>query len=97
MPDLILHTTNISESKKELVEQFLRKAKQIEFLIDSLPAAPFQTYSHTENHHESGDSQKKDRRSEQDGADFDRDLLELEKELKIVNEAYLIALTQAGT
>ncbi|CAD6567533.1 MAG: hypothetical protein CYPHOPRED_001787 [Cyphobasidiales sp. Tagirdzhanova-0007] len=91
------------ESKKQLVEDFLRKAKQIEYLIDSLPAAPEHTSFTPPPISTKGDNHgglavhtpEKTFQDERDSVDTDPDLIELEKEMRAVNGEYQSVLEQA--
>ncbi|KAG0655229.1 hypothetical protein C6P46_001095 [Rhodotorula mucilaginosa] len=73
------------ENRKELVGDFLRKAKQLEYLISVLPSPPPPPSAAPppQNGTGAGDS---------DEAEFAR----LEQELQSANDEYLDALQQAG-
>ena len=86
------------------MEDFLRKAKQIEYLIDSLPAAPEHTSFTPPPISTKGDNHgglavhtpEKTFQDERDSVDTDPDLIELEKEMRAVNGEYQSVLEQAG-
>lgn len=118
----------IAESKQALVEDFLRKAKEIEYLIDSLPldtegaaaaaaAGANESNANTqkaregkvglsnteevaggENDDDEGTPTAQVRKSDLVGhwrnEDDDRELQELESELKLVNAQYMQVLSQ---
>ncbi|GAA6008234.1 Srb7p [Rhodotorula paludigena] len=76
-------------NQKELVTDFLRKAKQLEYLIDALPSsAPPPPPSATTS---AGPSAAGMAEEEHDEAEF----LALENEMQAVNDEYLEALGQA--
>jgi hypothetical protein len=78
----LTETTVWIANQVELVDDFLRKAKQLEYLISILPSSSDSTTSPD---------------TATTGEDDDEDLVELEKEMKLVNEEYLDALATAGT
>lgn len=92
--DILLCYASHTESKKQLVEDLLRKAKQIEYLINALPTpasnAKTAQVNGTNGQHTSGNGISE--LIDGEGEDFK----ELEAEMQHVNEEYLTALKQAG-
>lgn len=84
-------------NKKQLVEDLLIKAKQMELLIDSLPAAKeFETAPSASTDKANGTGESAAGTAEPNADDTDEDLISLEKEMQQVNEQYLTALQEAG-
>jgi hypothetical protein len=79
-------------SKRRLVEDLLKTAKQMEYLIDALPAdKELDKQSETENAESNGDPGQVHL-----DVDSDPELLALEAEMQQVNEEYLAVLKEAG-
>jgi mediator of RNA polymerase II transcription subunit 21 len=87
-----------AESKKDLVTDLLRKAKQIEYLIDALPIPSDDSPSNQNlrNDGESAQNLERDNNDETAEEDQDSEFIGLESELKEVNEEFLQVLQQAG-
>ncbi|GAA6033289.1 hypothetical protein JCM8097_006671 [Rhodosporidiobolus ruineniae] len=78
------------QNRKELVTDFLRKAKQLDFLIDALPGASGSTGEGAPVGEGGNPDEEQERRDE-------HELKELEDEMRRVNEDYLEALGEAET
>ncbi|GAA5820111.1 hypothetical protein JCM10212_000446 [Sporobolomyces blumeae] len=88
-------------NQKELVVDFVRKAKQLEYLIDALPSpppprAPRSTLSEEQPGSTEVDSSAGGGRAESNEVVDDRDLADLERELVETNNGYLDAIDQAA-
>ncbi|GAA6003551.1 hypothetical protein JCM10207_000385 [Rhodosporidiobolus poonsookiae] len=80
-------------NRKELVSDFLRKAKQLEFLIDALPASSSSSSSDPAS--SSGAGAGTGEPSTAGTADDEREFAELEEEMQRVNGEYEEALAEA--
>ena len=79
-------------NKKQLVDDLLMKAKQMEILINALPAAKEFDQKTSSTSPSSAEEGKKADNAD----DTDEELASLEKEMQDMNEEYLTVLSEAG-